>query len=147
MRSLCIDLGQRRVGVAVSDPTGTIARPLIVLQRKERQPLLEAIAAIARREGAARVIVGLPLSLSGDAGPQARSTMRFVEELRATIGDIPVDVWDERYSTTQAQESLQQRGVRGKAQRASVDMIAAATILQSYLDHQNRRLDSAEAAP
>ena len=58
VRSLCIDLGQRRVGVAVSDPTGTIARPLIVLQRKERQPLLEAIAAIARREGAGRVIVG-----------------------------------------------------------------------------------------
>lgn len=97
---------------------------------------MAAIADLARRETAQQIVVGLPLSLSGETGPQARSVLQFTQELISVLNGIPVVTWDERYSTVEAQEALHAQGINAKQQRRSIDMVAAAMILQSYLDNQ-----------
>lgn len=137
MRLLGLDVGERRIGVAVSDPTGTIARPLHALERASRADDFSAIAALVREYEASSVVVGQPLSLDGSVGPQARRVARYVEALAAHL-DVPVVPWDERFSTARADEILRQTR-REKAKRRArasgeIDAVAAAVILQSYLD-------------
>lgn len=133
-RALGVDLGSRRIGVAVSDPGGVLASPLRVLERSpDRQTDHAALAAIVAETGAGVVVVGLPLSLDGSAGPAARAVSLEVAELRATIA-VPVEVIDERFTTVTAGRALRAAGVRGRAQRRVVDQAAAAVILQSWLD-------------
>ncbi len=136
MRVLALDVGQRRIGVAVSDPSGMLARPLTVVRRVRQVQDLQAIVALQQREGAERVLVGLPLTLSGEVGPQAEWTLRFVDALKAALGDVPVETWDERYTTVDASTSLRAQGVKAKDQRSTIDMVAAAVLLQSYLDQR-----------
>jgi putative Holliday junction resolvase len=137
MRVLALDVGERRIGVAVSDPTGSLARPLRTLVRGSREEDVTAIAALVAAESAELVVVGRPLSLDGSEGPQARRIARYAEALAAHL-PIPVVLWDERYTTTEAEEILRQS--RGEKQRrraraaGDLDAIAAAVILQSYLD-------------
>jgi putative Holliday junction resolvase len=136
VRVLALDMGERRVGVAVSDPTGTVARPLQTLVRSSRQEDFAAIAGLVAEYDVGLVVVGRPLSLDGTEGPQALRVRRYVEALAAQL-PIRVVSWDERFTTAAAHEILQSRGKkrRRQARRAGdVDAIAAAVILQSYLD-------------
>jgi putative Holliday junction resolvase len=137
MRLLGLDVGERRIGVAVSDPTGTIARPLHALERGSKRDDFSAIVALVREYNARAVVVGQPLSLDGSVGPQARRVARYAEALAESL-DVPVIPWDERFSTARADEILRDTR-REKAKRRArasgeIDAIAAAVILQGYLD-------------
>ena len=132
MRVLGLDLGTRRIGVAVS--VGTIATPHSVLERRrDRATDHTAIAALVDELGAERVIVGLPLSLDGRMGPAATAAA----EEAAALGDVlavPVETYDERLTTVTADRSLSSLGLKGQARRRVVDKVAAAVILQAWLD-------------
>jgi putative Holliday junction resolvase len=134
-RVLGVDLGSRRIGLALSDPTRTVASPLEVLQRgRERATDHRAIVATAREHDAHTIVVGLPLSLSGGQGPAARAVLDEVEELRGVAGDDPViEVFDERLTTVTAERSLREARMRRDARRRVVDKVAAAVMLQTYL--------------
>ncbi|HVY60349.1 MAG TPA: Holliday junction resolvase RuvX [Planctomycetota bacterium] len=123
MKVLALDFGSARTGVAVSDPTGTLARPLEVVERAASEEGLARILAICRREDADRIVVGMPVTLRGERGEQAAETERFVESLRAAT-DVPVDTYDERFTT---------RLARSRGSRAPEDALAAAELLTGYL--------------
>jgi putative Holliday junction resolvase len=125
VKVLALDFGAARTGVAVSDPTGTIARPLGVVERASERGLDDLIALVREHEPE-RVVVGMPLTLSGEHGEQARRTQEFVEKLRARAG-VPVETYDERFTTT-----LAERG-------GGADAEAAAHLLSSYLDWSSVR--------
>jgi putative holliday junction resolvase len=131
-----VDFGSRRIGLACSDPTGTIATPLQVLERaRDHGADHRAIVDVAHENEAERIIVGLPLSLSGDEGPAARAVLDEVEELRGVAGaSLPVDVHDERFTTVTAERSLVQARMRREARKRIRDAVAAAVMLQSYLE-------------
>jgi putative Holliday junction resolvase len=135
-RVLGVDLGSRRIGLAISDPTGTVANPHEVLERSgDREADYRAIVAAARDAHASRIVVGLPRSLSGKDGPAARAARNEVESLRAVAGDdLPVEMHDERFSTVTAERSLVEAKMRRDARRRVVDKVAAAVMLQSYLE-------------
>jgi putative transcription antitermination factor YqgF len=124
VKVVALDFGSARTGVAVSDPTGTIARPLGVVERAATDDGLARVAELVREEGADRVVVGLPLTLGGERGEQARETEAFVEALRAAL-DIPVESYDERFTTDLAE--------RLGSDDAPEDARAAAHLLSSYL--------------
>jgi putative Holliday junction resolvase len=129
VKVLALDFGSARTGVAVSDPTGTLARPVgVVLKAGTDAGLQEVVDAIREHE-AEQVVVGLPLTLRGARGEQARATERFVEALRAAV-DVPVETFDERFTTALASQS----GGRG-----AEDARAAAHLLSSYLEWQSSR--------
>ena len=135
-RVLGVDLGTRRIGLAVSDPTATVAEPHAILERSgDPDRDREAIVATAHEVGATRIVVGYPRSLSGRDGPAARAAASETEALRATAGPtLPVELHDERFSTTLAHQAVAAGGARRKARRRPVDAVAAAVILQSYLE-------------
>lgn len=139
MRVIGLDLGARRIGVAVSDPSGTIASPHSVLARgPDPESHRRAVAALVEELGAERVVVGLPLSLDGTAGPAALAAKEEAEALAAAL-PVPVETWDERLTTVSAERALREGGVRGPARRRVVDKVAAAVLLQSWLDGPGRR--------
>ena len=142
MRILGLDVGDRRVGVAISDPTGTVVRPLPTLIRGSKEEDLAAIVALVEEHDVELIVVGQPLSLDGTEGLQARRVARYALVLTEHL-DVPVVSWDERFTTVVAEEILSQNRGRKKRRRArakgQVDAIAAAVILQSYLD--SRYLD------
>jgi putative Holliday junction resolvase len=123
VKVLALDYGAARTGVAVSDATGTIARPLEVVERAASPAGLRRIAELVREQGAERVVVGLPLTLRGARGEQARETEEFVRALRAALA-VPVETYDERFTTALA---------AGTAGAAPEDARAAAHLLESYL--------------
>ena len=129
MKVLAIDPGEARIGLAVSDPTGTVARPLTVLGHTSRHDDVDAILAAARDHNAELLIVGLPLDSEGNVGHRARRALRLVEALRSR-GSLPVTTWDESGTTVAAQ--------RGSAPDPMLDARAAAFLLQDYLDAQAR---------
>ena len=143
MRILGLDVGERRVGIAISDPTGTVVRPLQTLVRGSREEDFAVVAALVAEHDVGLVVVGQPLSLNGTEGPQARRVARYMEAL-ATRLPVPVVPWDERFTTVAAHEILRQSRGKKKRQRAraggEIDAVAAAVILQSYLDSQNSEL-------
>jgi putative Holliday junction resolvase len=124
LKVLALDYGAARTGVAVSDPTGTIARPLGVVERAATDAGLQRVMEIVREEEAERVVVGLPLTLRGEHGAQARETDAFVEALRAAL-DVPVESYDERFTTGLAAADADAA--------APEDARAAAHLLSSYL--------------
>ena len=134
-RALGVDLGTRRIGLALSDPSRTLATPHEVL-RRSGDPAADrrAIVDTARRQDANVIVVGLPLSLSGRSGPAARAALEEVEALRAVAGDIEVTVHDERLTTVTAERALTEAGLRREARRRVVDKVAAAVMLQSWLE-------------
>jgi putative Holliday junction resolvase len=134
LRVVGLDLGGRRIGVAVSDAAGTVATPHSVLER-DGDPARDhaAVAALVAELGAARVVVGLPLSLDGTEGPAAAAVRDEVVQLAAAL-PVPVDVHDERLSTVTAERALRAQKVRPRDRRRAVDQVAAAVILQSWLD-------------
>lgn len=135
MRALGIDLGSRRIGVAVSDRSGTLASPLTVLDRTgDRARDHARLAALVAEEEAECVVVGMPYSLDGSVGAAAAGVLAEVEEIRAALA-VPVETIDERFTTTTAHQHLREgRGMKAKARRSVVDKAAAAILLQSWLD-------------
>lgn len=136
MRAVGIDLGGRRIGVAVSDPSGTVATAREVLQRSG-DPAQDhrRIAEIVEEVEAEILVIGLPLSLSGEMGPAAKAVATEVEAIAATV-KVPVETQDERLSTVSAERSLSNLALKAPARRQVVDMVAAAVILQSWLDRR-----------
>lgn len=133
-RAVGLDLGTRRIGVALSDSAGTVATPYEMVPRAgDRVRDHARIAALVDEAGADVVVVGLPLSLDGSIGPAARAILDEVGELRAAL-DVEVVTWDERLSTVEAERSLRHMGVRKGRRRRVVDQVAATVILQSWLD-------------
>jgi putative pre-16S rRNA nuclease len=124
VKVLALDYGSARTGVAVSDPTGTLARPLGVVERAGTESGLAELARLVRDEGVERIVVGLPLTLSGEHGEQAAETGRFVEALRG-VTDVPVELFDERFTTDLAQQS---------GGTAPEDALAAAHLLSGWLE-------------
>lgn len=136
MRALGIDLGSKRVGVALSDSDGRLATPYEVVPRSgDRQRDHRRIADLAEEAGAECLVVGLPLSLDGSVGPAARAALDEAEELAAATG-LPVETWDERLTTVTADRDLKALALKAPARRKVVDKLAAAIMLQAWLDHR-----------
>ena len=135
MRILALDIGERRIGVALSDPSGLLATPLTTIHRRHHTADVDEVLRLVDEHDAERVVVGLPLELSGRRGTQAGRVSAFVRAM-AERTQVPVETVDERYSTVQAQRQLRESGVKPSRDRARVDAAAAAIILQSYLDSQ-----------
>lgn len=129
MKVLALDYGRARTGVAVSDPTGQVARPVGVVERAATEAGLARVADLVREERAELVVVGLPLTLEGTHGEQAEETERFVERLRAAL-DVPVESFDERFTTDLADQF---------GTRSPRDAAAAAHLLSSYLTRRASR--------
>jgi putative holliday junction resolvase len=135
-RAVGLDIGSRRIGVAVSDGVGAVATPYEVVTRSGDRTVDHArIAALVAEAEADVVVVGLPLSLDGSMGPAARSIIEEADELRTRLPvAVAVVTWDERLSTVEAERSLRAGGVSGRKRRRVVDQVAATVILQSWLD-------------
>ena len=132
MRALGLDVGDARIGLALSDPTGMLASPFGFVERGASD--IEEIVALAADNGVVEIVVGLPLSMSGDSGTQAGKVRAFIRDLRSQT-DLPIKTVDERLSTVQAQGMLNQSGRRRRRGRGHLDAAAAAVILQAYLDY------------
>ena len=141
-RWLSLDVGEKRVGVALCDETHTLARPLLTLKRASKKEDFAKLAALCHEQQIEKIIVGLPKTLRNEEGPQARRVRRYAAELQAALS-LPIDFWDERFSSVDAEERLaaSSRKVRAKG---DIDSAAAAIILQEYLnaltDNQNQLL-------
>ena len=140
MRLLALDVGDRRVGVAVSDLAGLIATPLTVIRRSSKVEDFAKIARLVREQGAGILVIGHPLNADGSAGPQARRVERYAtamsEALRLDGLKVPMIMWDEYGSTQRAQALMISAGRRAKDRRQRIDAAAAAVILQDYMDEQ-----------
>ena len=132
-RILAIDLGEQRIGLALSDPTGNIAGGIRTIRRGLRDEEMAALRTVIATQGVERIIVGMPLGMNGLPGVQAELTRRWVEALRRNT-DLPVEILDERLTTVQAHRSLDSLGVRRRQHRQHVDGVAATLLLQGYLD-------------
>jgi len=137
MRRLGLDVGDRRIGVALSDETETLASGLSTLERVGPRKDLKAVAGLVRQHEVVEVVVGLPRSLDGSEGPQAQKVLAFMEELRPVVR-VPVVAWDERFTTVMAHQVLAEGGVSSRDRRAVVDKVSAILILQSYLDSRKQ---------
>lgn len=132
-RWLGLDIGDKRVGIAVSDETGTLARPLFALIRASKKEDFARILALCDEYQIEGIIAGLPKTLRGEEGPQARRVRRYVDELRAAL-NLPIEFWDERFSSVDAAERLAMSPGRRARTKGDIDAAAAAIILQEYLD-------------
>lgn len=135
MRVLAVDPGTKRVGIAVSDPTGTIAQPLATVDAEPHSTLATRLAEIARGLEAGRIVVGLPRRMDGSYGPEARAARELADALREA-SRLPVELADERLTTVAAERSMIEGGARRAKRRVTVDRVAAALLLQSHLDRK-----------
>jgi putative Holliday junction resolvase len=132
-RILGLDVGERRIGIAISDPLGWIASPLPVVERVSWKKDLARIRALLEQHGATRVVVGLPIRMDGTPGERAERTLEFVRRLQATTR-VPVVTRDERLTTREAERRMLEADVRRERRRDVIDGLAASLILQGYLD-------------
>jgi putative Holliday junction resolvase len=132
-RTLGLDFGDRRIGMALSDPTGLTARPLMTLTRTTREDDMRTILDEVRRHEVRRIVVGMPLDMSGRHGTRARITESFMDRVRAAVR-LPVIPWDERLTTVQAERILLEGDVSRARRKRVIDQVAAVIILQAYLD-------------
>jgi putative Holliday junction resolvase len=135
---MALDVGGRRIGVALSDPTRVLASPLTTLRAEPRERALGEIAALVRRHEVVEVVVGLPLTLSGEVGPQAQLIAQFAEMLKAELS-IPVHLFDERLTTVAAERMMIELGMKPEQRKARIDEVAASIILQDFLDSNRQR--------
>jgi putative Holliday junction resolvase len=140
MRILAVDPGTKRVGLALSDPSGTVATALATVDALPAATLAARLAVIAKEHEVERVIVGLPKRLDGSRGPEAAAAERLASEIRVAV-KLPVETVDERLTTAQAERSLIEGGVSREKRRQAIDRVAATLLLQSHLDrrHANKR--------
>jgi putative Holliday junction resolvase len=136
-RFLGLDVGNRRIGVAVSDGLGVTVQPVMTLERRRNQREdLRSLARLARKFGVVGIVVGNPVYMTGDLSPQAEKIHRFAAELGELSG-LPIHLWDERLTSHDAHQILYEAGHRRQDHRKVVDQVAATLILQSFLDAQN----------
>jgi len=140
MRILGLDFGARRIGVAISDPTGSTAQPLTVIEKKDDEAAIRRISELVDKYEVDEIVVGLPVSMSGELGAQARTVLAYVEKLKAKL-KLPIKVWDERLTTLFAERSLLEADVKRGRRKEVVDKVAAAIMLQGYLE--SKRLGEA----
>ena len=137
MRALGVDLGSKRIGIAVSDRSGTIASPLTVVARSGNRKLdHQRIAALVAEEVAVLVVVGLPLNMNGSAGPAATAAIAEARALATVVG-VPVETFDERRTTVSADATLIEMKLKAPARRKVIDKVAAAVMLQGWLDRRS----------
>ena len=140
MRSLGLDVGDKRTGVAISDPEGLLAVPLTVIAKSEDATIDDIIKLVEQRQ-IERIVVGLPRSLDGSLGPQADKVKAFVEKLLATSRrsnlDVDIQLWDERFSTVAAERLMVEAGTKRSKRNQHRDALAAAFILQGFLDSRH----------
>lgn len=137
-RILALDIGERRIGVAVSDETATIAQPLVVISREGVAKDVSRIAQLAQEHAASEVVVGLPYTLRGEQAQSAQKVHRFISHLRDVL-DVPVALVDERLSTVEADRRMSEADVRRGERRQRVDAVAAALILERYLSQRSAK--------
>ena len=136
MRFMGLDVGKSRIGVAVSDETGLIARGIATLRRTSGEKDFEILARLVKENEVRHVVVGNPLNMDGTAGKQSLYVQRFAEQLRSVV-PAEVSLWDERLSSLVAEQLLIERGRHWTKRKQEVDKLAAVLILQDFLDHQN----------
>jgi len=139
-RVLAVDPGSKRVGIAISDPSATIAQALVTIPAEPAASLAGRIAAIAHEQEAASIIVGLPRRLDGTHGPEAKAASRLAGEIRS-LSRLPVELVDERMTTAAAERSMISTGTRRRERRQDIDRVAATMLLQSHLDQVRKRRD------
>lgn len=132
MRALALDVGDVRIGLAISDPGGVVCLPIEAIVRGGEADDIAAVIELAQREDVEMIVVGLPLSLDGSHGPAARKMRRFTSALRRSAG-VPVESYDERFTTAEAESRLRQAGFKPSKDRARLDSMAAVIILESFL--------------
>ncbi len=133
MRVMGLDMGSKIIGVAVSDELGLTAQARKTIRRESLETDLEAIADLVQRFDVGKIVVGLPINMSGTLGVEARKVLEFVEDMRRVL-PVSITTWDERLSTVQAQRVLLEAGLSRKKRKQVIDKTAATLILQSYLD-------------
>ena len=133
MRRIALDIGSRRIGVAVSDPSGSVATPLVVLDARDLARDAKPLRRLVEDYEPGEIVVGLPLTMAGEEGPQAALVRVTVRRLIEPLG-VPVVYHDERLSSQHAERAMEAAGADSRARRGSVDKVAASLLLQSYLD-------------
>lgn len=134
-RILGLDIGERRIGVAVSDAEGRLATPLTTIAARPLEQAFRHLARLVEEYAVSEVVVGLPLTLRGEIGPQAQVVQQVAQQLKARLG-LPVHLFDERLTTAAAEQTLRELGVKPEKRKQRVDQIAAALILQDFLDRR-----------
>ncbi len=132
-RIMALDIGGRRIGVALSDPGRVLASPLTTLRAEPRAAAIARIAALAAQHEVAAIVVGLPLTLTGEVGPQAQIVQTFADELRQVVA-VPVHLFDERLTSVAAERMMIELGIKPDRRKERIDEVAAAIILQDFLD-------------
>ncbi len=128
-----LDVGDKRIGIALSDETALIASPKETLERRGNRKDIAHLLELARREDVSEIVAGLPFTLDGSEGPQAQKVERFIDALKAET-DLPITMWDERLTTVGAERALLEGNVSRAKRKQRIDKVAAALILQGYLD-------------
>ncbi len=142
---LGLDIGERRIGVAISDVTARIAAPLTTIAAHPPERAIAQIARLVAERGVQQVVAGLPLTMRGERGPQAAAVQRFVDALAAAL-PCPVIMFDERLTSAAAEQMLRNLGLKPAKIKAQIDQVAASIILQDYLDAQRRTTLNQEEA-
>lgn len=140
MKIMAVDLGLARTGLAISDPSETLASPVGTIPERNEERLLERVAAAAAEQGAQQLVVGHPRNMDGSRGESARRAEAFAQALEQATG-LPVTLWDERLTTVSAAGYLNQTDTRGKKRKAVIDTVAATIILQDYLESRRTGRD------
>src|SRR5215470_17410089 len=138
MRVMALDVGDRNIGIAISDALLLTAQSRPTLRRKDLQSDLEGIRQLSEKNEVHEIVVGQPLHMDGRESPQSQKVARFVEELHKVL-DLPIVFWDERLTSFEAEQHLEQMGLKWRQRREHVDKIAAMIILQNYLDSRPDR--------
>jgi len=138
LRILAVDPGSKRVGIALSDPSETIAQALETIPAEPGETLPRRVAETARSKGAERIVVGLPLRLDGTHGPEAAAAQRLAAAIRHESG-LPVEMVDERFTTAAADRALIAGGIKREQRRRGIDRVAATMLLQGHLDRRRRQ--------
>src|SRR3989338_7228849 len=133
MRILGIDFGEKRIGLALSDPLGFTAQSLDTLMRQNKNQVLHDLSVLCKERGVGEIVIGLPVNMNGSVGPKAQEVLDFIPKMEAALG-IPVKTWDKRLSSRQAGRLMIEEGLSRHKQRAKCDALAAILILQSYID-------------
>ena len=132
-RVLAIDLGERRMGLAVSDPLGLTAQGLPTVERRNRREDMNYLKSLARRHGVSAIIVGNPINMDGTAGPQSEAARQFASRLERHV-ELPVQLWDERLTSVEANRVLREGGLDHEDRARAVDQVAAVLLLQNFLE-------------
>ena len=135
MRILCLDVGDKKIGISLSDPTCSIAQSLKLYRRSSIKADLQELKSLVAEHNVEKIVIGLPKNMNGSIGPRAQGIMAFAEEIGRQLG-LPVILWDERFSTNEAHRVFDYAQVKHEKRKPYLDMMASQIILQGYLDAQ-----------